>query len=122
MTAPAGVPVSVVAERRVGERRVGKRPQHDLGDDALWGEWLDRACAALGIDRALADVALVHTVSREIAHGFVRPMAPVGPFLIGVALGQRVAQARASGETVGEAEAAALRAELASALRTTYPA
>ena len=43
-------------------------------------------------------------------------------FLIGVALGQRVAQARASGETVGEAEAAALRAELAAALRTTYPA
>ena len=117
MTAPAGIPVSAVAERRVGER-----PQHDLDDDALWGEWLDRACAALGIDRALADVALVHTVSREIAHGFVRPMAPVGPFLIGVALGQRVAQARASGETVGEAEAAALRAELASALRTTYPA
>lgn len=97
------------------------RSRHDLDDEAEWGEWLDRACAALGIDRSLADVGLVHSVSRDIAHGFVRPMAPVGPFLIGVALGQRLAEARAAGGEFGEAEAALLREDLAAALRATLP-
>ena len=100
---------------------MSERPKHDLSDEAAWGAWLDRACAALGIPRDAADVALVHDVSREIAHGFVRPMVPVGPYLIGVALGARLERARAAGEELGEAEAAALREELRAALMTTVP-
>ena len=53
-----------------------------------WQDWIREACEAVGVDPALVDVAGVHELTRDIAHGFSRPMAPVGAFIWGVALGQ----------------------------------
>jgi hypothetical protein len=53
-----------------------------------WGQWVARACAALDVDPALVDVTAIHVLTKQIAHRSVRPMAPVGAFIVGVALGQ----------------------------------
>ncbi len=64
-----------------------------------WQDWIREACEAVGVDPALVDVAGVHELTRDIAHGFSRPMAPVGAFIWGVAIGQAasVAGSRADG-------------------------
>ncbi len=53
-----------------------------------WHDWIVRACEAVGVDPDLVDVAGVHELTGDIAHGFSRPMAPVGAFIWGLALGQ----------------------------------
>ncbi|HYN29350.1 MAG TPA: DUF6457 domain-containing protein [Dermatophilaceae bacterium] len=55
---------------------------------AEWADWVARACAALDVDPALVDVPAIHALTKQIAHRSVRPMAPVGAFIVGVALGQ----------------------------------
>ena len=35
------------------------------------------ACAAVGVDDSAADVSAIHALTRDIAHGVARPMAPV---------------------------------------------
>ena len=56
------------------------------------------------------DVAGIHALTKDIAHGFARPMAPVGSYILGVAVGERAAR----GEQV-DAEA------LTEAIRATFP-
>ena len=46
----------------------------------------------MGVDPALVDVAGVHELTRDIAHGFSRPMAPVGSYILGLAVGARAAR------------------------------
>jgi hypothetical protein len=52
-------------------------------------EWVDNACAALGLP-ALADDdrQTVLDLARDVAHGVVRPAAPLTAFLLGVAVGR----------------------------------
>ena len=65
------------------------RAAHDLAEaERLWGPWIARACEAVGVDPDVVDVTEIHALTKEIAHGFSRPMAPVGAFILGVALGQ----------------------------------
>ncbi len=54
-------------------------------------EWLRQACAAIGVDHALLDVGLVLELTKQVAHGFVRPMAPVSAYALGIAVGLRTA-------------------------------
>lgn len=55
--------------------------------EAQWHAWIAQACAAVGVDPAQVDVEAIHGLTRAIAHGFSRPMAPVGAFMLGLALG-----------------------------------
>lgn len=52
-----------------------------------WHDWIERACAAVGSDPQLVDVGEIHALTKEIAHGFSRPMAPVGAYILGLAVG-----------------------------------
>jgi len=50
-------------------------------------DWIDAACAELGIDRAVIDERAVLDLTRDVAHQVDRPAAPVTAFLLGVAVG-----------------------------------
>lgn len=62
----------------------------DLTSDR-WTPWINDVCARLGVDPALVDVPLVHDLTRHIAHRYDRPMAPVGSYIMGIALGAALA-------------------------------
>lgn len=56
-------------------------------EEARWHEWIVRACRSVGADPAQVDVTMVHALTKDIAHGFSRPMAPVGAYILGLAVG-----------------------------------
>ncbi len=64
------------------------------GAEALWYDWIEEACAAVGIDPESVDVPGILAMTKTIAHGFERPMAPVGAYILGVAVGRIVEQGR----------------------------
>lgn len=52
-------------------------------------EIVDRMCAAAGVQRTDVDVDAVLDLTRHIAHNSDRPMAPIGAFIAGLAVGGR---------------------------------
>jgi hypothetical protein len=58
-------------------------------------EWIDAACAELGLDPAVVDQRAVLDLARQVAHQVDRPAAPVTAFLLGMAVG--------SGQQLGQA-------------------
>lgn len=62
--------------------------------DVRWYDWIEEACAAVGIEPESVDVPGIHDLTRVIAHGFERPMAPVGAYILGVAVGHLEEQGR----------------------------
>lgn len=66
------------------------RTQHD----DRWYDWIEEACAAVGIEPESVDVPAILAMTKTIAHGFERPMAPVGAYILGVAVGHLEAQGR----------------------------
>ena len=76
-----------------------------------WQAWIAEACAAVGVDPEDVDVTGIHGLTKEVAHRFARPMAPVGSYILGVAVGARAAL----GEPVD-------RDALAAAISSTLPA
>lgn len=65
------------------------REHHDLAaEEAGWRGWIDAVCADLGVPSDVVDVSVIHELSRIVAHGVARPLAPVSTFLLGVAVGQ----------------------------------
>lgn len=78
-----------------------------------WHDWVEEACAAVGIDPESVDVPGVHTLTRQIAHGFERPMAPVGAYILGVAVGHLEEQGRpVDMESLRRAIAATINADI----------
>lgn len=75
-----------------------------------WHDWISDACAALDVDPGAVDVTGIHALTRDIAHDVARPMAPVGSYILGLAIGARAAL----GETVD-------REALSTAIRATFP-
>jgi hypothetical protein len=75
-----------------------------------WHDWIRDACTVLEVDPDTVDVAGIHALTKEIAHGFARPMAPVGSYILGLAVGVRAAR----GEVVDPDM-------LTDALRSTFP-
>ena len=75
-----------------------------------WNAWVVEACAAVGVDPADVDVTGIHGLTKDIAHGFARPMAPVGSYILGLAVGVRAAR----GEPVDPVA-------LAEAIRSSLP-
>jgi hypothetical protein len=51
-------------------------------------EWIEAACAELGIDLADVDRDLILGVARDVAHGVARPAAPLTAYLLGLAVGR----------------------------------
>jgi hypothetical protein len=51
-------------------------------------EWTAAACRELGLDPAEANTAPVLDLAREVAHGVLRPAAPVTAYLAGLAVGR----------------------------------
>ncbi|MGE5134768.1 MAG: DUF6457 domain-containing protein [Gemmatimonadota bacterium] len=56
-------------------------------------QWLQVACAELGIDPASVDLRAVLDLTRDVARGVDRPAAPVTAYLLGVAVGRGLAPA-----------------------------
>jgi len=75
-----------------------------------WHHWIAEACAAVGVDPADVDVTGIHGLTKEIAHGFARPMAPVGSYILGLAVGAR----SVTGDEVSVPQ-------LTESLRSTFP-
>lgn len=61
---------------------------------AHWYDWIEEACAAVGIEPESVDVPGILAMTKVIAHGFERPMAPVGAYILGVAVGHLEEQGR----------------------------
>lgn len=51
-------------------------------------EWIDAACAELGIDPGEVHRDLILDMAREVAHGVARPAAPLTAYLMGLAAGR----------------------------------
>jgi hypothetical protein len=64
-------------------------------------EWLTAACAELALDPDEVDVPLVLNLARDVAHGVLRPGAPVTTYLLGLAVG-RGAEPRHAAAALGE--------------------
>ena len=58
-------------------------------------DWTTKVVAELGLDTA-PDVALVLDVAKDVAHGVLRPAAPVTTYLLGVAVGRGADPAEAA--------------------------
>ena len=58
-------------------------------------EWMAAAAASLGVQDA-ADTQLLLDVARDVAHGVVRPAAPLTTYLLGVAVGRGADPAEAA--------------------------
>jgi hypothetical protein len=50
-------------------------------------QWAERAAAELGLPET-GDLGLLLRLSKQVAHGVVRPAAPVTTYLLGVAVGR----------------------------------
>jgi hypothetical protein len=50
-------------------------------------EWIQAACAELGIDPGEVHRDLILDVARDVAHGVARPAAPLTAYLMGLAVG-----------------------------------
>ncbi|MGD8215799.1 DUF6457 domain-containing protein [Aestuariimicrobium sp. Y1814] len=68
-------------------------------DRSEWRPFIERASAAVGVDPNLVDEEVILGLTVSIAHLGVRPMAPVGAFILGLAV-------------AGGGDASALRAEI----------
>lgn len=70
------------------EENPPKAPKDSLEDKESWRAFLDDACARLQVPREMVDEHLILRQSRRIARADARPMAPVGPYILGLALGR----------------------------------
>jgi hypothetical protein len=50
-------------------------------------DWLEAACAELGVDPGEVHRDLILDVARDVAHGVARPAAPLTAYLLGLAVG-----------------------------------
>ena len=63
-------------------------------------DWVAAACAELALDPAEVDTKVVLDVARDVAHGVLRPAAPITAYLLGLAVG-RGADPRQAAALVG---------------------
>lgn len=73
-------------------------------------EWLDRWTEALGERPASKEeIGAMLRLSREVAHGVERKLAPLSTYIAGVHVGRRVAEGADAAEALAEVRAAADR-------------
>jgi Domain of unknown function (DUF6457) len=59
-------------------------------------EWVTAACAELALDPAEVDTGVVLDLARDVAHGVLRPAAPITAYLLGLAVGRGADPTQAS--------------------------
>ncbi|MER3390645.1 MAG: DUF6457 domain-containing protein [Microcella sp.] len=64
--------------------------------EALLAAWVDELRTALGLPELPADIDTVLALAGRVAHGVVRPAAPLATFLAGYAAGRRSGAADAA--------------------------
>lgn len=57
-------------------------------DLTVWTPFVEALCAAVDVDPATVDLDVILELTRVVAHGGARPMAPVSAFILGVASGR----------------------------------
>ncbi|GAA3612528.1 hypothetical protein GCM10022199_15510 [Marihabitans asiaticum] len=74
----------------------GREPRltDDEATQARWRAWVEQAAAVVGTRPSDVDIESIHRLTKQIAHGYDRPLAPVGAYIVGQAVGA----ARARGE------------------------
>jgi Domain of unknown function (DUF6457) len=73
-------------------------------------EWIDRFADALGEDRITPrELGALLKLSRDVAHGVERKLAPVSTFVAGLHVGRTIAEGRDRQDALGEALAEAVR-------------
>ncbi|MBS1847434.1 MAG: molybdopterin-guanine dinucleotide biosynthesis protein A [Actinobacteria bacterium] len=87
--------------------------RNDLDSDR-WDTWITEACDHLGVDPELVDVPVIHALTKQVAHRYDRPMAPVSAYIVGIALGRAL-------EATPSADVAALLAGLVDEVEATLP-
>ncbi|MER5700434.1 DUF6457 domain-containing protein [Micromonospora sp. NPDC020750] len=60
-------------------------------------DWVTAACAELGLDPDQVPVPVVLDLARDVAHQVLRPGAPVGAYLLGLAVGRGADPAATAG-------------------------
>lgn len=81
------------------ERHASAAPRGGPEDDATrerWRAWVELAAASVDVDPDDVDITAIHQMTKQIAHRYDRPLAPVGSYVLGLAVGA----ARARGEEV----------------------
>lgn len=70
---------------------MGERNPQDL---VVAREFLERAATRLNLDPAVLDATVPHLLglTKQVAHGVVRPAAPLAAFLVGLAVAQNPAE------------------------------
>lgn len=73
-------------------------------------EWLDRWAEALG-ERPVEseEIGVMLRLSREVAHGVERKLAPLSTYLAGLHVGRRLLEGADLRDVIGEVRAAATR-------------
>jgi Domain of unknown function (DUF6457) len=74
--------------------------------DELLKRWSDALLAELGIAGVEVNIDAVLGLAGQVAHGVVRPAAPLTAYLVGLAVGRSIGD-NASGEAFGAAAATA---------------
>jgi hypothetical protein len=59
-----------------------------MGAVTVLDDWVAVACAELGLVPGDAQTSVVLDLARDVAHGVLRPGAPVTAYLLGVAVGR----------------------------------
>jgi hypothetical protein len=68
--------------------------------------WIDRLAAALGEDPPSAgETSDILTMARDVAHRVERKITPVSTYLLGIAVGRRLAEGASRGEALAGREA-----------------
>lgn len=68
---------------------------------SMLDDWLVAACTELNVDPTEVDARLVLDLARDVAHGVLRPGAPVTTYVLGLAVG-RGADPRAASATLAD--------------------
>lgn len=74
------------------------RLHEDAETAQRWRRWVELACTSVDVDPDLVDIPGIHTLTKQVAHGYDRPLAPVSSYVLGLAVGA----ARARGEEVDQ--------------------
>lgn len=70
---------------------------NDLNEcEIRWHDWVEQACAAVGVDRQNVDIKAIHGLTKRVAHNLDRPLAPVSSYILGIAVGQAAAAGQVS--------------------------
>jgi hypothetical protein len=67
-------------------------------------EFVEAACAALGLDPQEVPRDMVLELARDVAHNTVRPAAPISTFLLGLAVGKGAALAESAARLTAVAQ------------------